>query len=252
MNMNLRMWAGALLASTCLAGSAYAADMAYPTKAPPLTTPVPWVNVFVGFAAAPNSYFGDVGGVFALNRNLNTNGWLIRLRGGAGHYDYNRAVGLSQGVGFQVGEAMIGYQWFAGATRFSAYLGANVEHHNNSDPTATISGTKAGIKGQAEIYAPLTDRAYVLALGNYSSAWSSYFVMGKVGYRVLDRVSIGPEVAALGNTRFDAVRAGPFVSFDLTQSAQLILSGGYSWDTKRNALNDNSGAYGTIHLRSNF
>lgn len=252
MSKNMLVGASVLFALVGLSGAASAADMAYPVKAPSMLAPTPWVNVFAGFAVDKATYFGDVGGVFAVNRNLNSDGWLVRVRGGAGHYDYNRTATLSQGVDFQVGEIMIGYQWFNGATRFSAYLGGNVEHHANNDPTATIAGTKAGIKGQLELYAPLTDRAYFLALGNLSSAYTSYFAMAKVGYRVFDRFSIGPEIAALGNTRYDAVRAGPFVAFDLTPSAQLILSGGYSWDTSRTTLNDNSGGYGTIHIRGNF
>jgi hypothetical protein len=65
-------------------------------------------------------------------------------------------------------------------------------------------------------------------------------------------ISIGPEVAALGNSRFDAVRGGPFVAVDITPSASIILSGGYTRDTRRDSLNNHSGGYGTVHVRSLF
>jgi hypothetical protein len=59
-------------------------------------------------------------------------------------------------------------------------------------------------------------------------------------------------VAALGNQRFDHVRAGPFIAFEVTPTASIIVSGGYSWDQRSNFLNDNSGGYGTVHVRSLF
>ncbi len=239
----------------CLLGiatPAAAADL--PRKAPALAAPVwgPSFNIFGGLAVSPDAVFGDVGGVWAFNRNLNTPGWLFRVRGGVGNYEYNRAPGFSQSVDFQAAELMIGYQTFIGSTRLTGYIGPNVEHHDNPDPLAKVRGTKWGIKGQGEIFSQLSDRWYVFGLGTISSAYSSYFVMGKLGYLLMPGISIGPEVAALGNDRFDAVRLGPFVAFDIGRSAQIIFSGGYSWDTRSNWLNDHSGGYGTMHVRATF
>lgn len=243
------LFAAAAMMSCATAG--YAADL--PLKAMPATTaPVPWVDVFGGVAVVPDAYFGDAGAVAALHGSLARDGFLIRIHGGAGHYTYNRTATLEQGVSFQSGEVMVGYQTFLGAARVSAFLGPGVEHHDNPDPLATITGTKWGLKAQAEIFAPLGDRFYLFGLGTYSTAWSSYFVIGKVGYRLAPGIAVGPEVTALGNDRFDAVRAGPFVAFDVGQATQLILSGGYSLDTRRDDLNDSSGGYGTVHVRTTF
>jgi hypothetical protein len=108
------------------------------------------------------------------------------------------------------------------------------------------------MKGHSEIFAPINQYVYLYGLGTVSSVWNNYFVMGKAGFNVSPLISIGPEVMALGNDRFDAVRAGPFVGFNITPSAQLIFSGGYSWDERRNSLNDHSGPYGTVHIRQTF
>jgi hypothetical protein len=187
--------------------------------------------------------------VVAINRNLSLPGWLFRIRGGGGHYKYNSTATLGFGVDYQVGEAMVGYQWFVGPSRITLYLGGNVEHHNNSDPTATVKGSELGFKAQGEIYTSLSQNMYTLLLGAYSTAFESYFVLGKLGYRVMPTVSIGPEVAALGNERFDAVRAGGFFAFEINPSASIIISGGYSWDERSTVVNDSSGGYGTVHLR---
>jgi Cellulose biosynthesis protein BcsS len=234
-------------------GPAAAADM--PTKAAPIVTsaPVPWLQLFAGLVVVKDSTYGYAGGVAALNRNLNQDGWLVRLAGGDGHYKYNIVPGLSNGVDFQTGEFMIGYQKYFGDTRVTGYVGANVEdHHNGSDPLAVINGTKFGIKGQGEIFAPINPYWYFYGQGSISSVWNNYFLMAKAGYNISPVVSVGPEVISLGNERFDAVRVGPFIGFNATPSAQIILSGGYSWDTRRDNVNDHSGAYGTIHIRATF
>lgn len=240
--------------SGALLGSAIASDIA--TKASPGGVPYltgPWVEVFAGFVAAPQSEYGYAGGVVGINHNLKQDGWLIRVAGGDGHYKYNLAPGVSHGVDFQAGDIEVGYQTFIGATRLSGYVGANVEdHHNSSDPLATINGTKWGIKGQGEIFAPLNQYWYLYALGTVSSVWNNYFVMGKAGYNITPFISVGPEVMALGNDRFDAVRVGSFIGFNITPAAQIILSGGYSWDERRNSVNDHSGAYAAVHIRSTF
>jgi hypothetical protein len=234
-----------------VAGEALAADI--PTKAPPMTvTSGPWINPFGGFAVDDSGWFGDIGAVAAINGNLNTAGWLVRVRGGGGHYEYNRTPALVQGVDYQVGDFMLGYQWISGPTRFSFYAGANVEHHDNNDPLATVAGTEWGFKVQGEVFTNFAPNWYGLVLATYSTAFDSYFALGKIGYNVNSFVSIGPEVVAMGNERFDAVRTGPFVAFNVTPATMIIVSGGYSWDTNSTALNDNSGGYGTVHVRSLF
>ena len=242
----------AVLLSIFLSPAA-AADM--PTKAQPVVIPLPgpWLQLFGGFVVAPDSTYGYAGGVIGINHDLNQDGWLLRIAGGLGHYKYNIVPGVSNGVDFQAGDFMVGYQKYFGATRVTGYVGANVENHNNnSDPFAVMNGTRGGVKGQLEILAPLNQYWYVYGLGTMSSVWNNYFVLGKVGYNITPLVSIGPELTALGNERFDAVRVGPFIGFNITSSAQIILSGGYSWDTRRDDLNDHSGGYGTIHIRSTF
>src|ERR1700692_4190877 len=77
------------------ANAARSADMAM--KAPPVvTSPAPFVQYWAGLDARDNSIYGYAGSVFALNGNLNQNGWIFRISGGDGRYKYNRAVGLNQ------------------------------------------------------------------------------------------------------------------------------------------------------------
>jgi len=233
--------------------SAQASDVAARSQAANPVATGPWFQLFGGYTPAPDSWYVYGGGVAALHQNLYRDGWLVRMAGGFGRYEYNIVPGLGNAVNFQTGEFMVGYQTFLGNNRLTGYVGANVENHDNDkDPLAKVKGTKWGVKGQAEILAPLNQYWYVYALGTISSVWNNYFVLGKVGYNVTPWLSFGPEVMALGNERYDAVRTGPFLGFKIAQSVDLIFSGGYTWDQRSDSVNDHSGVYGSVHLRGTF
>jgi len=231
-------------------GVSFGADM--PVKAPrPATVfaPGPLVNPFAGGTVVPDAYYVEAGAVFGIHHDLNSDGWLFRIKAGGGEYEYNLTAATKQSASFQTFDAMIGYQKFVGDVRWTGYIGLNVENHDNSDVLAKVRGTEAGAKFQGEVFAPLGGGWYALGVASYSTVWNSYFTQAKLGVPVTPTISVGPEVAALGNDRFSAVRTGPFVAFEITSSVQLILSGGYTWDTKTDPLNDHSGGYGVVHIR---
>lgn len=245
---------GSAAIATIVAGNAVAADM--PGKvAGGSVAPVyhPWLNVFGGFAVAPGSWFADMGAVWAADRNLDDDGWVFRLRGGFGNYDYKLFSGVKNSVDFQTGEAMIGYHKFWGSSRLSVYGGANIENHQNGgDPAAKVNGTKVGAAAQIEWFQMVGDRSYLVLMATGSTAFDSYFTMAKYGFILAPAWSIGPEVAALGNDRFDARRGGGFVAWSATPSTQVIFSAGYTYDARHDALNDHSGVYGTLHVTARF
>jgi hypothetical protein len=229
-----------------MTGGVNAADM--PVKAAPPVVTGPAAVYFGGFAASPHSWFADIGAVWAFNRNLNVDGALLRVRGGTGRYEYLLAPGVENDVDWQLGEVMVGYQRFVGMVRYSGYIGAQVQHHDNDLDPGGLRGTRGGVTAQGEIFAP-TSTGYALLLAQISSVHTSYFVMGKLGYNVTPNLAVGPEVVALGSKRFDAQRLGLFAAFNFAPNAQVIVSGGYNWDDG-NAFRDNDGAYGTIHVRA--
>jgi len=234
-------------------GNAVAADMPGKVAGATAVQHTPWLNVFGGASVAPESIFFDLGAVWAFDRNLDDDGWVGRIRGGAGNYEYRLFSGANNSVNFQTGEAMLGYHKFFGSSRLSVYGGANVENHQNGgDPAAKVNGTQVGAAAQVEWFQMVGEKGYLLLLGTGSTAFTSYFTLAKYGYLISPAFSIGPEVAALGNDRFDARRGGGFISWNATPSTQLILSVGYTYDARRDNLNDHSGIYSTLHVTSRF
>lgn len=229
----------------------HAADLPANAAAIPYTQS-PWVNLFGGVAASPDAIYGYAGATYALNQDLQRDGFLLRVDGGDGEYSYLRTIALRQNVSFQNGDFAVGYQSYFNGIRVSGYLGANIESNNNTDPSAVVEGTKWGIKGQADIYAPLGRSFFAYVLGSYSTVWSNYLIMGKLGYRLTDAVSIGPELMGLGNVSWDSVRTGPFISYSLTARTDLIVSGGYSWDTRAQGIFRENGAYGSLYVSTKF
>jgi hypothetical protein len=214
----------------------------------------PGFEVNAGFTGQADSIYGYAGVVAALNGSIKRDGALVRLGAGIGQYTYDSAPGIRRTIGHQRADAMMGYQVFLGTVRLTAYAGVDLQNHDNNDPASEIRGTTVGGKGQLEVFAPMGDRFYGIAVGNLSTIYTSYYAFAKVGYIVVDRLSVGPEAAIHGNTRYDHGSAGAFVGYDFTQTTTLSVSGGYQWDLRTPApgLNKSEGVYGSVHLTLKF
>jgi len=213
----------------------------------------PWIAGFTGFSALKDASYGYVGAVAAANNNLNVDGLLFRSSFGAGQYSYETVPGVRQGVSFQQADAMMGYHMVLGPAHLSAYGGLELQNHDNADITAQVRGTHVGGKGQLELYSPIGADFYGFALGSFSSNFNSFYTMAKVGYRITDRLSFGPEGRRDGNYRYDHAATGGFVAYNFGW-ADVALSGGYQFDLRTVApgVENASGGYGAVNLSFKF
>ena len=216
----------------------------------------PWINPFIGFSTAPHSTQGDIGAVYSIDNNLNQNGWLVRGEFFIGGYDYNHVSSsrVKQDVSYQGGSAMAGYHWhFQNQSLLSLYGGLEVQNNDNSDATAFVRGSSVGPKLQAEFETPfLNNKFYSYSMASYTTAWDSYSMMTKVGYRIEPMVSVGPELAVLGDDRVGNARMGGFVGFNVTKDLKMIGAAGYNFGTDTHVIGGTSGLYGTIHICTTF
>jgi hypothetical protein len=213
----------------------------------------PLIDVFGGVSVAPYSVFAYLGGVAPMNGNLTADGFLTRIAGGVGGYSYQTLPGVRQAVSQQLGDAMLGYQLHFHGARFSAYAGIEMQNHENADRAALIRGASIGAKGQLEVYSPVGERFFGFALGSLSSNYRSYYAKAKVGYRITQDISFGPEGMAQGNTEFDQTSVGGAFGFKLL-GADFYLSGGYLWDLRSRGGGgpDTNGLYGQAGVSRRF
>ncbi len=215
--------AGLITLIACLAGGNVA--MAEGLKnSTPMTSAAKSIVLFSGYDAAPDSSYMYQGAVLALNRDIGRDGVLLRAYGSHGDYEYGSGVTRTDGDSWQ-GDAMIGYKVGLGHAWAAAYVGIEYQKHQLTpdDLTNAVRGTEVGFKVAADIASLRTEGPIYFSLsGSYSTAFDSYWARGRVGMN-MHRITVGPEVAALGNAGFDATRVGGFLTFDLPITPSLPL-----------------------------
>jgi hypothetical protein len=211
------------------------------------------VAMFGGVVGLYDSTYGYFGGVAALNGNIDADGPLFRLSGGIGQYSYETSPGIRHGVGQQQGDVMLGYHATIQTLHVSAFAGAEVQNHDNSDPNAVVRGTRAGAKGQLELFSKMNDRYLVFALGSYSTVYNAYYTKARFGYRIVDSAWFGPEASVHGNDRYDHGSTGAFIGYDLG-FGEFSISGGYQWDLRLSApgIRNSDGPYGMAGFSVKF
>jgi Cellulose biosynthesis protein BcsS len=211
--------------------------------------------VFTGFDfTSQRSYTGYLGGNFAPWGDLETSGFRFSLFGAAGSYRYDTTVGTTstaiKGL-FETSDFLIGY----GSNRdnFSAnfMVGLNVQNQvlSQPDPNNPVQGTRAGLKVQGDFYANPTPQLMLFGLGQYSTAFQSYYSEFKFGYALfgLREVFFGPHLLVEGNQQYEQWRVGGHVTGFKIGSVEAGLAGGYLVDTR-----NGPGLYGMVNLDIKF
>ncbi len=165
-------------------------------------------------------------------------GLRLRASGGSGLYGYDgnlpgedgeRRARILGRTG--LGAALIGYQIRRGRTIAKAFIGVQASAHTLSpaDEQNPVSGEAVGAMLAFESWTDLNRRVALSLDAQWTSAFSSYWVRGRVERRVLDRLAIGIELGGLGNAAYRAGRAGLFLRYR-ADFAEISLSGGLSGD----------------------
>ena len=207
----------------------------------------PSLAFWTGASYAPVFGGAFLGAVVPFQGNLwADNNLLFRANAMVGRYRYNATGFVNVHVDTYNGDLMVGYRKAVGNDWWlSSYIGANFDQQNNPDPAATVRGTQWGLRGIAELYGPLTQKLLLSTFVSYSTAFQTYYVATKVGYRITDKVSFGPEIAALGNTGFRNMRYGAATDVQ-TGLGMLILSAGFQQDISGSSK---GGLYANLYLQ---
>ena len=204
------------------------------------------VIYYSGIDTAHHSMYLYQGGVVALNRDLSKDGFLLKAYSGYAGYQFGSDAGpLTQGNEVQV-DGMLGYQFIRSGITTSLFVGADFQVVTTvpKDPTAVPAGRRLGAKVGVEIETDSDRKFYGNLIGEYSTAFESYWTRGRAGYN-FGRFTMGPEAIAFGNQGFHAERLGVFATTKLGISKklpiELTISGGHQFV---NSSSSSGGAVG--------
>lgn len=220
------------------------------------------IAIVSGFDVTEGSREGYLGAIGAFNGDLDRSGFLYRILGTIGSYEYD-SFGTDFDGDFWQGDIMLGYQIVSNGVTVAAYVGVDHQDHDISpvDPGNPLSGSETGFKVALDIE---TDRSrgamlYGALESEYSTAFDNYAVLGRIGAN-WGGITIGPEGMLLGDVSGDAQRLGGFILFDLplgTDTAgTLSLSAGYQFvdnaDDPAGRNYGEEGVYGTVKFSLAF
>lgn len=187
------------------------------------------IVTFSGADWARNASHFFSGALFALNRDLGRDGFVLRGFAGVPMYEY-RAPDVPGGVvdGDSIqGDLMVGYLWHRQHFTFIGFLGVDYQDYDltPNDPRNKVNGSEAGFKVAGDFTSAYGSPFYWNLHGSYSTAFDTYWTQARIGYDA-GRFVIGPEVVAMGSKGFDARRVGGFLAlrFELTPAIASEVS----------------------------
>jgi hypothetical protein len=208
------------------------------------------IMAFIGLDVSKFSVSGWVGTLIAPTKDLDTSGVRVWLVGESGGYLYHDGAAAFHGI-YESGEVLAGYGFEGDNYSINLLAGPNAINHMVSpyDPTNHVQGTDGGIKIRADAYLTPTTGFMNYTEGEYSTAFSTYWVREKFGFDIThgQEIYFGPEVAVLGDERFNQWRVGAHISNMKIGKLQIDLSAGYADDSIVG-----TSAYGHIELSENF
>jgi outer membrane immunogenic protein len=208
------------------------------------------VAAFSGADVSKYSTSGWMGALIAPVGDLDTSGPRFFIIGEGGRYKYPAGSGFIRGVSTS-GDVLAGYGFEGDNYSVNLLAGANAANHMLSaiDPTNSVQGTAFGAKARADAWLNPTPQSLIHGEAEYSTAFRTYYAAAKLGYDITQnqRIFAGPEVAALGNRRFDQWRVGAHLTQLKIGKIQADVSGGYAHDS---VVGD--GAYGNVEVSTAF
>lgn len=214
-------------------------------KAAVKATAIEYGNLYFGVDATSHRSLVGYTGVLYAPYGMHQSGLRVSAFGLYGGYEYHSDPLLIKGR-FSSVDLLAGYSWVFHNGAFTLQVGGNYQDHHlrPNDPSNTVVGSELGFKVQGDIWMNPTPNTLLFALGSYSTAFDTYYSVGRAGYDFFGHgVFIGPEVGALGNDRTDQIRVGAHLSGVRIGPARVSLSGG--WMHERG---EGDGGYGSLNV----
>lgn len=187
------------------------------------------------------------GGLLWSPSGLFHEGFTLKLLAGAGTYRYRAGgIGGTEVTGVMtLASVMPGWRFKADRFEATVYAGLDLQHHHLTpdDPGNSLKGTHVGVRGGFDLwYEPLSN-LMLAANSSLSTIGPSYWARLAGGWRVLDRLWIGPEAQVLGAPTHHEIRLGVHVTALKIRSFEWAFGFGFAVDTDRR-----NGLYGRVGI----
>jgi hypothetical protein len=186
------------------------------------------------------------GGMLWSPAGLDQPGFTLKLLTGTGVYRYRAGILDSVEVtGRQaLGSILPGWRFKVAGFEITAYAGLDLQDHraDPDDPFARLRGGHTGLRTGADLwYEPFPGAVMLAANLSVSSIGRSYWARAAAGWRLMDRVWLGPEALALGDESYRQVRLG--------LHATSLKTGRFEWSAGAGWVKDSDdrrGFYGRL------
>jgi len=200
----------------------------------------------------------------ALYGDIRDTGWRVRTAGSFGQYRYKRTywdanaykvVDIAFSAERRSVDALFGYQLAWGPATIKVFGGMTQEQKldaaRGTSPIALddengFQGERIGLKFALETWTRLADWGFVQADLAWSQPTDSYSGRLRMGYRINQSWSAGPELAAFGNLIPDEGRLGAFARFEWERGEVSVSAG-----TTHNSVGSEE-AYATVSALLRF
>lgn len=196
---------------------------------------------FAGYDLWRSGGFGHGGAVWSPD-GLAKSGFLIKGLLGAGSYRYTTGGRDIRGTAV-VGAVMPGLRFVHGPLDVSVTAGPDIQRHGFSpdDPGNELRGWHFGFRIGADLWWEPTAGSMVNASASVTTIGTGYWSRAAYGWRIFDRVYIGPELMALGDDDYRQFRLGAHATALRLGPVELSAGLGFVRDSERR-----SGPYGRI------
>lgn len=228
-----------ILITVCMAFCAQRQAAAAPADAAP-----PRYLLFSGADVWSYGGFAHAGILWSPD-GLEQTGFTFKMLAGTGSYRYaSGALGGTEVTGEQwLGSLLPGWRFKGQGIEMTLFAGLDVQSHRfRPDDTAnSLHGLHTGLRVGVDLWYEPIPSAMLAASVSGSTVGPSYWSRVAAGWRVFDRVWIGPEILAMGDENYRQFQLGVHITALRFGAFEWTLGAGWSTDS-----DGRDSAYGRI------
>ena len=190
------------------------------------------------------------GGLVWSPAGLDRDGFTLKGLIGGGTYRYNSGALSTEVDGREyMGSVMAGWRFKVDRLEATVLVGPDFQDHKLTpdDPGGRLRGSYFGGRAGLDVWYEPTPTLMAAVNTSVSTIASEYAARGAFGFRVLDRLYVGPEAETLGCVGYRVFRFGAHATGLKFGSFEWSAGGGWADDSDRRA-----GAYGHIGVLARY